>query len=117
MPTPIVGFEIGYLGTQNNVRQTLATSGDNERLVTNGGNADLRINVLPDAITPYIFGGYGLTNVSVSNQSIQSPFKGDTISTIPFGNGLEANAGTFKVGTRFQYNHLLSSGFYSPAQT
>lgn len=117
MPTPIVGFEVGYLGTQNNVRRSLDTSGDSERLITNGANADLRINVLPGAITPYIFGGYGLTKVSVSNQSIQSPFKGDTVSTIPFGGGLEANLGNFKVGGRFQYNHLLSNGFYSPQQT
>jgi hypothetical protein len=115
MPTPIVGFEIGYLGTQNNVRQTLATSGDAERLVTNGAAADLRINVLPGSITPYVFGGYGLTRVSVSNQSIQSPFRGETVSTIPFGGGVEANAGAFKIGARFQYNHLMGDGFYSPA--
>src|SRR5205823_3518545 len=67
MPAPVFGIELGYLGTQNNVKQTL-TYGGGERLITNGAQADVRLNVLPGAFTPYVFGGFGLTKVSVSNQ-------------------------------------------------
>src|SRR5438477_4007488 len=51
MPDPIIGVEIGYLGSENAVKQTAATVGTNERLVTNGALADLRVNVLPGSIT------------------------------------------------------------------
>ena len=113
MPTPYVGFEVAYLGTQNNVRQSLDARGTNERLVTNGALADLRINVLPGDITPYVFGGFGVTKFSISNQAFQSPFRSDAIAEVPFGTGIEANLGAFKLGARFQYNYLLSS-FYNP---
>ena len=108
MPTPIVGVEIGYLGSQNNVSQSFNAGHNVGTLRTNGGYADLRVNVLPGVVTPYVFGGYGLTHFDAPGDSTSfNALTSTTTSTIPFGGGLEANIGAFKVGGRFQYNYLF----------
>lgn len=107
MPTQIVGFELGYLGSQNNVRDSLNQGRNTGTLRTNGGYGDLRVNVLPGTVTPYVFGGYGLTHFDAPNGNSDFGLQSKTVSTIPFGGGLEANIGAFKIGGRFQYNYLF----------
>lgn len=104
LPTPMLGVELGYLGTQNNVQQSLNTGRMASTIKTNEGYADVRLNVLPGALTPYVFGGYGLTWV---NGGAASGIPNRSVNTLPFGGGLEANVGTFKIGGRFQYNYLF----------
>lgn len=106
LPTPMLGLELGYLGSQNNVNESLSEGRQASTLRTNEGYADVRLNILPGAVTPYVFGGYGLTWV---NGAAASGVPNSSTSTLPFGAGLEANIGAFKVGGRFQYNYLFSS--------
>src|SRR6185503_21232255 len=107
LPTPMLGVEVGYLGTQNNINESLDTGRLSSTLHTNEGYADLRINILPGAFTPYVFGGFGYTWV---NGAEASGVQNSNTSTLPFGGGIEANLGdTFKLGGRFQYNYLFSS--------
>jgi len=105
LPTPMLGLELGYLGSQNNISQSLSEGRQASTLSTNEGYADVRLNILPGAVTPYIFGGYGLTWV---NGAAASGVPNSSTSTLPFGAGLEANVGVFKIGGRFQYNYLFS---------
>ena len=109
MPTPYLGVELGYLGSQNNVSQSFNAGHNVGTLRTNGGYADLRVNVLPGVVTPYVFGGYGLTHFDAPGDSTSfNALTSTTTSTIPFGGGLEANIGAFKLGGRFQYNYLFN---------
>jgi hypothetical protein len=104
LPTPMLGLEIGYLGTQNNIKQSLDTGRQASTIRTNEGYGDVRLNILPGAFTPYVFGGYGLTWV---NGAAASGIPNRSVNTLPFGGGIEANAGAFKIGGRFQYNYLF----------
>jgi hypothetical protein len=104
MPTPMLGAELGYLGTQNNINESLSEGRVASTLKTNAGYADVRLNILPGAVTPYVFGGYGLTWVS---GAAASGVPNKTANTLPFGAGLDANIGAFKIGGRFQYNYLF----------
>lgn len=106
LPTPMLGLELGYLGTQNNINESLSEGRQASTLRTNEGYADVRLNILPGAVTPYVFGGYGLTWV---NGAAASGVPNSSTSTLPFGAGLEANIGAFKLGGRFQYNYLFDS--------
>lgn len=106
LPTPMLGIELGYLGTQNNISESLSQGRQASTLKTNEGYADVRLNILPGEVTPYVFGGYGLTWV---NGAAASGVPNSSTSTLPFGAGVEANVGAFKVGGRFQYNYLFSS--------
>jgi len=105
LPTPMLGLEAGYLGTQNNINESLSEGRLASTLKTNEGYADVRLNILPGDITPYIFGGYGYTWVSGAEAS---GVPNTSTSTLPFGGGVEANIGAFKLGGRFQYNYLFN---------
>ena len=104
MPTPMLGVELGYLGSQNNVKESLDIGRMASTIKTNEGYGDVRLNILPGALTPYVFGGYGITWV---NGGAASGIPNRSVNTLPFGAGLEANAGAFKIGGRFQYNYLF----------
>jgi hypothetical protein len=104
LPTPMLGVELGYLGTQNNVKESLSLGRMASTIKTNEGYGDLRVNLLPGGFTPYVFGGYGITWVSGGEAS---GIPNRSVNTLPFGGGIEANLGQFKVGGRFQYNYLF----------
>jgi len=106
LPTPMLGLELGYLGTQNNINESLSQGRVASTLKTNEGYADVRLNILPGDLTPYVFGGYGYTWV---NGAQASGVPNSSTSTLPFGAGLEGNVGQFKLGGRFQYNYLFSN--------
>ena len=118
MPVPAIGFEIGYLGSQSNVRDVVNNS-NTTRLITNGAYGDARLNILPDTVMPYIFGGIGVTNFKVDNEILNSDggLHGKTVATIPLGAGLDFNIGNFKIGGRFQYNYLLTDQLLRSANT
>ena len=105
LPTPMLGLELGYLGTQNNINQSLNQGRLASTLKTNEGYADVRLNILPGDVTPYVFGGYGYTWV---NGAAASGVPNSSTHTLPFGGGVEGNIGAFKLGGRFQYNYLFS---------
>ena len=109
LPTPVLGVEVGYLGSQSNVRDVV-NNANTTRFISNGAYADARVNVLPDNVMPYLFGGFGVTNFKVDNEVVNSGggLHGKTVATIPFGGGVDFNIGAFKVGGRFQYNYLLT---------
>ncbi|TMA28950.1 MAG: hypothetical protein E6J78_04455 [Deltaproteobacteria bacterium] len=105
LPTPMLGIELGYLGSQNNVKESLDLGRSASTIKTNEGYGDLRLNVLPGAFTPYVFGGYGITWV---NGGQASGIPNRSVNTLPFGGGIETNIGDFKLGGRFQYNYLFN---------
>jgi len=106
LPTPMLGVEVGYLGSQNNVNESLNQGRLASTLKTNEGYGDVRLNILPGEVTPYVFGGFGWTWV---NGAAASGVPNNSTSTLPFGGGLEADIGAFKLGGRFQYNYLFSN--------
>ena len=109
LPTPILGVEVGYLGSQSNIRDVVNNT-NSTRFISNGAYADARVNVLPGNVMPYVFGGFGVTNFKVDNEVVASDggLHGKTVATIPFGAGVDFNLGAFKLGGRFQYNYLLT---------
>jgi hypothetical protein len=116
MPTPVLGVEIGYLGSQSNVRDVVNNT-SSTRFISNGAYADARVNVLPGNVMPYVFGGFGVTNFKVDNEVVNSDggLHGKTVATVPFGGGVDFNLGAFKVGGRFQYNYLLTDQLFRSA--
>ena len=130
LPTPMLGVELGYLGTQNNVKQSLDIGREASTLKTNEGYADVRLNILPGAVTPYVFGGYGLTWV---NGGAASGVPNKTANTLPFGGGIgymgaasngglgavaEAGIETFRLhGVRMLAGAQLAIPFFDTTRT
>jgi hypothetical protein len=107
IPTPFVGVELGYIGSMNDIDKTIGTTNFSSSLTTNEGYGDVRINVLPGPVMPYVFGGLGYVWV---NGAGASGIPNSNTGALPFGGGLEANIinRTFKIGARYQYNYMFN---------
>jgi hypothetical protein len=106
MPIPWAGIEGGWLGAQNDISTHLASGQLSSTLTTNNGYGDLRLNLLPGNVMPYVFGGLGIVWV---NGSGASGIPNGNSGALPFGGGIEVNAGPFKIGGRYQYNYLFTT--------
>lgn len=83
-----VALEAAYIGTAQNVN-ALGLS-ENAVLMGNGAEANLRLNLLPTRVQPYLFGGVGWMHYSVRNTNVNTSSirSNDDIVTVPFGVGL-----------------------------
>src|SRR2546430_10470066 len=55
LPTPMLGVEVGYLGSQNNINESLNQGRLASTLKTNEGFWDGRLKILPRLVLTYIF--------------------------------------------------------------
>jgi hypothetical protein len=86
----LFAFEASYLGSVNALN---TTNSDNGHLTMNGFDSDLRINLLPYRVQPYVFGGVGYAHLHVDNANgnaqITSKLNNDVDQfTVPAGAGL-----------------------------
>lgn len=105
MPTPVLGIELGYLGSHVNY------SGDagSGSIAQNGGSASLRVNVLTGRVQPFLFGGIGASRLSADSSV---PVESETLLDIPAGAGLQVNiTDRFNLSGRFRYNFQFDTDF------
>ncbi len=114
MPTNIVGLELNYAGATNSVDDP-AVGDANTRIVRNGGSANVRVNLLPTPLAPFVFAGAGINWATVSNEA--AGYRNDTFGSIPMGAGLDWRIGDFTAGARFTFNYLFDREFTPPTQT
>jgi len=84
-----IGFEAAYIGSI----QTVNVMGldDNAQLLGNGAEADLRLNLLRNAVVrPYLFGGVGWTHYHITNTATTgAPIDdNDDVIHLPAGVGI-----------------------------
>jgi hypothetical protein len=91
--------EVAYIGTAQGM-DVLGLDSD-AILLGNGGEATLRLNILQGTVSPYIFGGAGLTHYSVENSDFNTSAveDSDNVYTIPMG-----------AGAALQYRGLVVDG-------
>jgi hypothetical protein len=92
----IIGFEAAYVGSARQVAGLGAVT-SNPAIVSNGVEGNLRLNAPirsgASLFEPYVYGGVGYQNVSISNYSsnsaaLSSTFQsGDDVMTVPAGGG------------------------------
>ncbi|MBI5549612.1 MAG: hypothetical protein HY901_37475 [Deltaproteobacteria bacterium] len=112
-PNKIVGLELNYVGANNLVDDPdapLATA-TGTRVVRNGGNVGVRLNMLPTPLYPFVYGGIGISRASMLNDTVGSAYQDDTFGQIPVGAGINYNIGNFIAGARFTYNYLFDDDF------
>jgi hypothetical protein len=83
-----VALEAAYVGSAQNINALGV--GDNARLVGNGVEGDLRINLTRQMVQPYLFGGVGWDHyrLSMNGANTSSLRDQDDIMTVPFGVGV-----------------------------
>jgi hypothetical protein len=116
----LVGLEAAYVGSARSLDMLGVAS--NARLVSNGVEGALRVNVpvsLPrtQLLVPFGFVGLGWSHYSVTNTNVTTAdiARDDDIMALPIGGGLEYGIGRFMADARFTYrstyyNDLMRTG-------
>jgi hypothetical protein len=112
----LIAFEAGYSGTYNKMQSPVEGRGSvAPYIINNGFDGDLRLNLLPFRVQPYIFGGLGYNHASVKNlgdsPAMAARFNGtDEQFLVPAGGGLALHLfrhGT--IDTRVTYRSIFKS--------
>jgi hypothetical protein len=90
-----IAFETGYMGTLNRLENG---QGNAPFLMSNSLDTDLRINLIPWYVEPYVFGGVGWNHMSITNEradpQMASLFRNsDEQLLVPAGGGISAYLG------------------------
>jgi opacity protein-like surface antigen len=101
-PFNVLGFELGYDGSRNDIG-SVATA------TRNGGTAMVKLG-LPfiERVKPFVAGGIGASYVSVDGGT---GYRNDLMEEIPLAAGLEFNSGAITAGVRGTYRVLLDEDF------
>jgi hypothetical protein len=102
-----IGFEAAYLGGLSSVSNSLGIDKD-ARLLSNGAEATLRVNILTGMIEPYVFAGAGWTRYDMTGYDTRTADVAETddVFTIPVG-----------LGVGYRLDRMLADlrGTYRPA--
>jgi peptidoglycan-associated lipoprotein len=87
-----VGLEAAYVGSAQGIN---ILGLDNDAvLVGNGAEAALRVNFTRARVQPYLFGGVGWMNYSITNTAVTASMdQMDNVFALPFGAGVSARLG------------------------
>ena len=107
-PSRVFGFELGYSGAVNELKQEDNVSGAD--LVRNGGQAAVTLGLNAAKVQPYLLGGIGLSRYNVRDDS-SARFQDDTVGNVPVGAGLRTHFGDFTADARLGYNFLFDQEF------
>ena len=109
-----LAMEAGYMGTLNRLESPF---GNAPYLMSNSIDSDLRINLIPWYVEPYIFGGIGYNHMSVTNQAadpqMASLFRdSDDQLLVPAGGGVSAYLGRHAtLDARATYRAMFNQNF------
>jgi len=83
-----VALEAAYVGSAQSINAL--GLGNNARLIGNGAEGDLRVNLTRQMVQPYLFGGLGWDHyqLNMSGSNTSSLRDKDDVLTVPFGVGL-----------------------------
>jgi outer membrane protein OmpA-like peptidoglycan-associated protein len=116
----VIGFEAAYVGSARGIAPLGISTGD-QRLVSNGAQGALRINIPiirgNHMIEPYGFGGVGWEHWQVTNfnSGLADFARTDDVMTVPVGGGLAYEYKAFMVDARASwtptyFNNLTNFG-------
>lgn len=92
--------ELAYIGSAQDIS---AVGLDPDAiLLSNGGEANLRLNILPGVFQPYVFGGIGFRHYEIVNSDVNTSAieDSDTIGIVPMGGGFTVRLDNFLLDAR-----------------
>lgn len=120
-PVPVAELELSYQGAA--YRTSADVSPQQETVVENGGQALIKASPQVGIFEPYVFGGFGLTDLNVQEE-VGGPgvIEDDILAKVPVGAGLDLHipaggaAGTeVLIGARGTYNFVFDNQAYTVA--
>lgn len=92
--------ELSYIGSAQNI--VAAGLDPDAYLLSNGAEANLRLNILPGIFQPYVFGGIGFRHYELANADVNTSAiaDDDNIGIVPVGGGFTVRLDNFLLDAR-----------------
>jgi hypothetical protein len=113
-PYSMLGFEVGYDGSKNDVTDNRFSSADNPSFIRHGGTTLLKLSPPMVRIRPFLGAGLGASYVFVRGPRT-GLYSSDVMEEVPLSAGLEFNSGALTAGIRGTYRVLVDDNFASGA--
>lgn len=96
----VITPELAYIGSAQDI-DAVGLTGD-AILISNGGEANLRVNILPGVFQPYVFGGVGIRHYELANEGSNTSAiaDNDNIGIVPVGGGFTVRLDNFLLDAR-----------------
>lgn len=106
-PLRLIGFELGYEGSRNNVTNDLLPDAT---LTRNGATGMVKIAPpFIDVVKPFVAAGLGASYISASGGL--GLYDSDLVEEVPVAAGIEFNTGSLTTGVRATYRWLVDENF------
>jgi hypothetical protein len=113
-PYKMLGFEVGYAGTKNDVTDD-RSSAEAPSFLRHGASSLVKVSPpFMERVRPFVGAGLGVSYVFVRNGQT-SPYNSDLMEEVPLAAGIEFNSGALTAGLRGTYRILVDDNFADAA--
>ncbi|QRO01167.1 hypothetical protein JRI60_20120 [Archangium violaceum] len=114
-PFKMLGFEVGYDGSKNDVTDDRFRAADAPSFIRHGASSLVKLSPPMERIRPFVGGGLGVSYVYARGAQAGGPYESDLMEEIPLSAGVEFNTGALTAGLRGTYRILVDDGFADAA--
>jgi hypothetical protein len=113
-PYKMLGFEVGYDGSKNDVRDDRFRAAEAPSFIRHGASSLVKVSPPFEKIRPFVGAGLGVSYV-YANGEATGPYESDLMEEVPLAVGLEFNTGALTAGIRGTYRILVDDNFADAA--
>jgi len=113
-PYTMLGFEVGYDGSKNDVTDDRFRAAEAPSLIRHGASSLVKLSPPLEKIRPFVGAGLGVSYV-YANGPATGPYDSDFMEEVPLAAGIEFNAGALTAGIRGTYRILVDDNFADAA--
>ncbi|PTL76193.1 acyloxyacyl hydrolase [Vitiosangium sp. GDMCC 1.1324] len=113
-PYTMLGFEVGYDGSKNDVTDARFRADATPSLIRHGATTLVKLSPPIERVRPFVGAGLGVSYVYVRGPET-ALYSSDVMEELPLAAGLEFNAGALTAGIRGTYRVLVDDNFADAA--
>ncbi|WNG35956.1 hypothetical protein F0U61_21500 [Archangium violaceum] len=114
-PYKMLGFEVGYDGSKNDVTDDRFRAAEAPSLMRHGATSLVKLSPpFMERVRPFVGAGLGVSYVYVRGAG-NGPYSSDLMEELPLAAGVEFNSGALTAGIRGTYRVLVDDNFADAA--
>ena len=114
-PYKMLGFEVGYEGSKNDVTDDRFRAADAPSFIRHGATSLVKVSPPFEKVRPFVGAGLGVSYVYVRGAGAGDAYSSDLMQQVPLAAGLEFNSGALTAGIRGTWRVLVDDNFADAA--
>lgn len=113
-PFSMLGFEVGYAGSKNDVTDDRFRAAEAPSLIRHGATSLVKVSPPFERVRPFVGAGLGVSYVYVRGGTGDT-YTSDLMEEVPLAAGIEFNSGALTAGIRGTWRVLVDDNFADAA--